>query len=418
MIFAPKSTLFIINSLLFLPILALIGVVFLGIDNPLKLIQIVVILNGIWVIMIYKKEIKIPIYSYFLLAFVLYEYLWSFQNGLAQGRFLNLSYIYGSSHFALFIISILIHNMKFDDKIIRRAIAIFKITIILSAVATLIQFYFPNFINYFYYVDRDSYGVFESNLYTNRRSSIFGFIDRNSIGFDFLPIISLLISFFIVNKNKNIYLFLVLGAIVAFGSNARYVMIGFILISIQFLLSKGSKIRSFLLYFFSIIIIILFLNMLGKQLNFNVDVWISERLFVENSIEETERFKSYYTFLTFFPDNPIFGTGAFSEKMEIISELDGSSNIHMGYLRYLVIYGVFGCLLLFGSWFLILIKFLRTAKSSGFWGSFFSMIVFLWAFATFYESSLFFYGLIYSFIFDKYYSDKYANKVKEISVKR
>ena len=54
---------------------------------------------------------------------------------------------------------------------------------------------------------------------------------------------------------------------------------------------------------------------------------------------------------------------------------------------------------------------LKTAKITNYWGSFFAFLIFLWAQATLVYHTIFFTGLIFALIFDKYYYDKYREYI-------
>ena len=135
---------------------------------------------------------------------------------------------------------------------------------------------------------------------------------------------------------------------------------------------------------------------------------------MEGEIEETTRYKAFGTFIEFFPGAPIFGTGQLTEDIAEASHEVGSSHIHVGYLSHLVYYGIIDCFFLFGSWYLLLKRLYTTAKYSCFRGSLFAFISFLWSFATMSQSSLFYSGLIYVMVFDKYFHDNGKCKIQKI----
>ena len=65
------------------------------------------------------------------------------------------------------------------------------------------------------------------NLYTDRRVSIFGFVDLNELGLSFIPFSSVIIGHLFRNHLKSyIYLLIVVG-IISLVSNNRYCIIGF-----------------------------------------------------------------------------------------------------------------------------------------------------------------------------------------------
>ena len=93
---------------------------------------------------------------------------------------------------------------------------------------------------------------------------------------------------------------------------------------------------------------------------------------------------------------------------EIIAESRkvGSSHIHVGYLSHLTAFGLIGCFFLFGFWYLLIRNLFKTARYSHYWGSVFAFLAFLWSFTTMSQSSIFYYGIIWAFVFDKYYIER------------
>ena len=384
------------------PLLAYAGIVLLNLRDPLYFFRIFLLFYGGYHLLITKKKYHIPKFSWALLMFVLYEYVWSFFNGGNQGRFLNLSYIYENENFVVFVATVIIYNTMFGHKFINRSVIVMKTLVILSALVTFIQIFEPNFLSAIPYFTG---AMQDNNIYSVKRSSFFGFIDPNSVGLDFVPILAVLIGYLKINNDKYLNIYLILGGLVCFGTNARYVMINYLVIVLVFVFSSIDKSKNILRVTRTLIFIIVFFVSIGLLLSFNFNTWVDSRLFQEGSIEETERFRAYYTFSVFFPNSPLIGSGIFSSAIEDQSIYDQSSNIHMGYLRTLVIYGIIGGLFLFGAWILMVKKFYTTFRSSKFFGAFVGIVTFMFAYATFYESSLFFFGMIFCFIFDKYFSD-------------
>jgi len=99
-----------------------------------------------------------------------------------------------------------------------------------------------------------------------------------------------------------------------------------------------------------------------------------------------------------------------TEEIKEASKAVGSSQIHVGYLSHLVSFGIVGSFFMFGFWFLLAKKLYKSAKYTKYWGSFFAFLIYLWAQTTLVYYSIFFYGLIFAFVFDKYVKDNYSNK--------
>ena len=56
----------------------------------------------------------------------------------------------------------------------------------------------------------------------------------------------------------------------------------------------------------------------------------------------------------------------------------------------------------------------KTAKKTNYWGSFFAFLTYFWAQATLVNYSIFFYGLMFALVFDKYFQDKYKTEINKI----
>src|ERR1035437_6133496 len=133
--------------MLLLPILSYLNWVLLGRLDTLYIFRIFSIIYDIFFIFSNKVTIKIPKAAYFLLVFSIYQYIWSFFNHDFIGRSFNLSVLIGNEHFAMFFMLIIIYNTKFNDSFIKKTILIFKITILLAFVASIIQLINVNFLN-------------------------------------------------------------------------------------------------------------------------------------------------------------------------------------------------------------------------------------------------------------------------------
>jgi len=244
-------------------------------------------------------------------------------------------------------------------------------------------------------------------LYQDRRTSIFGFVDLNELGLSFLPLLSILIGYKIKYRIRNYSMYLLLGGLISILSNNRYVMFGFIILSVQVLLARKVRLTSLINYVLVSSILFLIIFQVLKIFDYDLQQWFENRLFVEGSITETTRFKAIMNFLYFFPKYMIWGTGVhLTEEIRTASEAIGSSQIHVGYLSHLVSYGLVGSALLFGFWFLLLKDLYKSAKTSNYWGSYYAFLVYFWAQLTLVNYSIFFSGLIFALIFSQYFKTK------------
>jgi hypothetical protein len=381
-----------------------------------KVFSYLIAIYGVMFFISARKRIVFPKAAWFLLFFIAFIEIQmqtpivSFIYKAFKGIVLfNGSGLFRGQHFSVLIMIIIIYNTNFTDRFIRRCITIIKITVIMAAIVSVIQIFNTDFLNaYSYYTG----GVDLSETYTTyqyRRWSIFGYIDSNEIGLSYMPLLSVIIGYLLYNRTRSYKYFLILGGISALLTNGRYVIIAFIIITVQIIFVEKERIKGIFKYALFAIIGFFLLYQLLTFYGYDLQKWMDERLFAEGSIYETSRYKAIGTFLMFFPQTPLFGTGGMTNEIREASNAVGSSQIHVGYLAGLVYYGIVGGFFLFGFWFLLAKKFYKTAKITGYWGSFFGFLTFLWANAALVYFQLFFYGIFFAMVFDKYYSDKYAS---------
>jgi hypothetical protein len=366
------------------------------------------ILFGILFLLQKEKKVNIPNGFFYILLFFIFRFIWSIVNGkYLEDGFLN--FFLKSDELSIFFLLIVIYNTTYSSKFIENSILIIKITIVFSAIVSVIQVFDVSFYDaskYFGKWDKVMESTIVLNKYEIRRDSLFGFLGANAIGLSFIPLVSVFLGFQLFFKRKNIQLFVILAGISAILSNTRYIMIGFVIITFQIFIVNKTKLKSIAKYaFFATLSVLIFYQML-QIFGYNIDDWYNSRLFSEGSIEETTRYKAFGNFASFFPNAPILGTGGMTDDILAASHAVNSSHIHVGYLTSLTYYGLIGSYFIFGFWYFLIKNIYKTAKKTNYWGSFFAFFMFLWSFATMSEFSIFYYGLIFAFVFDKYYSDK------------
>lgn len=356
-----------------------------------------------YIFFVRKKAITLLI-VFSLLWFIYY----SVQGVLVLERGINTRFLQSFTFFAIILI---IQNTVFSNKHIKYTVNIIGLTILLAAIVSIIQAFNFEFLNAYslWHQDRASELGF-LDIYNIRRNSLFGYIDQNELGLSFIPLFSVYLGYRLKEKRtRYLLLFVFAAGVVAFLSNTRYVMVAYLIVIIQILIYRRTSViaifRTLLLISFVAIAIYFALIELGYDLG----EWADQRLFKEGSIRETTRFKAIQNFLIFFPQSALFGHGYLTTSIQIASDNIGSSQIHVGYLSAMVYFGLIGSFLLFGLWYNLARNLYRTAKATNYWGSFFAFLVFLWANATLVMFSMFYYGLIFALILDKYYRDKVRN---------
>lgn len=366
-----------------------------------------IILGIIFVLLGYKNNFPKELYLFIL--YIIFILIWSFYNGDQERRgFINI--IINNPHHATLFVIYMVYNLNFSDRFIKYTLNIFKVTAVLAVIVSIYQVFDSTFLDANPYWQRiGGQSDILGDMYQDRRLSIFGFSDLNELGLSYLPFASAMLGFLLTKKNKYYVLFFLFVGLTSVLSNNRYVIVGYIIILIQFFTVK--KLKSPIKIINTIIILVilgLLLNYALVSLGYNYGDWFSERLFVEGAVTESTRYGAFINFIYFFPQAVFVGTGVhLTTQMALASESIGSSQIHVGYLAHLLSYGIVGSFFLFGFWLMLLIKLYNNAKKTKYWGSFFAFLIFLWAQTTLVYYFIFFYGIIFALIMDKYMIDKY-----------
>ena len=397
-------------SMLFMPLTSYVYTVWLGLPKTITHLYVFGALGLGFLYLIFKKQYNIPLFVKWLFVFAIYKNVWFFIIDENMHAFTKVYYYI--LDFSTLFLAVIIYNTEIKKKFIKYSVAIIKIVIVLSMIASIIQVFNLLFYNATLYFDQEieSYMLGSDVLYTMRRKSLFGFIDPNAIGLAFLPLLAICLSHMNLQKDKLWFFILVAGGLIAFLSNSRYIMVGFVLLSFLIPLQNRSDSIKNANYLVFIILLMLSIAAALNYIGYNIIEWYYARLFAEGDITQSSRYLAIINFLKFFPEAPFFGTGTLTEEVKRASEAVGSSHIHVGYLSHLVYYGIFGGILLYGGWMLLLIKYFNTAMRTNYWGSFFGFLVFLWSFATMSQSKLFYVGILFTMVFDKYYSDGYHDE--------
>ena len=217
-----------------------------------------------------------------------------------------------------------------------------------------------------------------------------------------IPIVAIMIGYNLKKEKPLHPIWLILSSIVFIATNSRWVYLNLIVILIQYLLVKGINLKKVLKISFLIILGISSIYILLQFSGYNINSFIEERLLAKSA---ASRFLALEMFTKFFPKNPFFGTGIHVAE-DLRRAISGrSSQIHVGYLSHLYEYGLVGSYFLFGAWFLITRNFHRVAKQTGYYGSLFAFIAFLVGNLTLVIYSVYCYGLLFAFIFNKMMND-------------
>jgi hypothetical protein len=344
---------------------------------------------------------RIPQYIIPLILYVLYQFGWDIAKGVfsdINARNL-IAYIFNFSWLHLLSVLIIIENTRLDEVFIQRLISIFKLTIIAAFAASLIQF----FLNPFFLMSDQQVAHWKLvSIYEIRLNSIFAPLGNTGMGESFIPILSILIGYYLFRQKKLQWYWLIMAAFVVFTNKSRFVYLNFLIILLQYPLLVKIKLLRIIKVVIGIFIAGILLVYLAEGFGYDMQRLLMDRILGESA---TTRFLAFELFAEYFPKNPIFGTGGHYEN-DLLRAIGGrSSGIHVGYLAHLYNFGIVGSIMLFGFWFMILRMFYLTAIKTRYFGSFLAFLAFLVANLTLVHYSIYFYGLLFAFVFNSYLSD-------------
>jgi hypothetical protein len=395
---------------LFLPVISYITFGILNLRPAVDYFMVIAVILGFLFLILKSNKSYTSIFGFAFLWFLYY----SVQGFFLLERGLNTRILQSLS---LCSILLIIQNIKFTSRYIQVTNQIIGISIIASLVVTLAQTRNFEFLNPHELWYRDAvFADLIDDMYNIRRSSIFGYVDQNELGLSFLPLFSIYLGHKLKDqKSKYLLLFIIAAGIVSLLSNTRYVIVGYLIVISQIFIYRRNSVSTILRMVFPLVIALIAIYFTLSKIGYNIDDWATERLFKENSITESTRYLAFRNFVLFFPEKPLLGHGYLTNSIEMASNNLGSSQIHVGYLSSLVYFGLFGSFILFGLWISIARSLYITAKKTNYWGSFFAFLVFLWANLSLVMFSLFYYGIIFALISDKFYKDNYLSSQNEAS---
>lgn len=407
-----KITQYFLLLMLFSPLLSFISFGIMGLNPITYYFQLFTCVYGVLFLIEKRKLVKFTKIHFFLIGYITYIFIWSFFNGYFESK--GIINVTNADNVSVFFMIIIIYNTSFSSKFIKNAILIIQLTVILATIASIIQVFNFGFLDAEpFWAKSELNSSSNIDLYSDRRNSIFGFVNANELGLSYLPLLSLLIGLLLYNNKRYYSFFLVLGGISSLLSNTRYVMIAFCIILLQVLITQKIKINTIIKYLFMFVLLSVILYKFLGFIGYNFEEWYNKRLLSEGSLKGTTRYFALINFLRFFPESPFFGTGVpITKEIQLASNEAGSSQIHIGYLSHLVSYGIVGSLMLFGFWFLLAKKLLKTAKLTRYYGSIFAFLIFLWANATLVKYTIFFYGIIFALVFDRIFSEYHFKSIK------
>jgi len=357
-----------------------------------------------------KNKIVFPKYLIFYLLFILYVYYSAF---IQLDREFDVKYLFSNKLIAGFNFFFIIENLhvssKFYKKIIRISIGVF----ILAVMAILIQQAFNK--NFFIRTDLVE-GNVQSSDNTDRLHSIYSWISFFGNGLGFVPIFILIVEY-LDRKKKKILIWVVFGVIYLILTKGRWIMLNGILVFVILFVNKKNQ----SVIFFKYLLMIPFL-ILSSAIVLNV-IGIDTKGIVEDRILETNkkdlskktagtRLLAFTVFNKLYWDNAFFGVGSIKygmggtgkQDLRLRQALGGrSSQLHVGYLSVLYMYGLVGGSFFYIFLYLMLKRLYRDAKRTTFWAPFLGILGFAIANLTLVTFRIFEVGLVIVFVANKFY---------------
>jgi len=342
-------------------------------------------------------KLRFPYYFIFYSLFVVYTVVTNliFQDTYKEEGIAR--FIYGNDYLASAIALFLIENSRYSVNLIRILVKLMLLWLWIATGVSLLQTIDPLFA-----VNTTSEEIVDllKGRYANRLYSIYTWTPLGEFGFGIVPIICLLHSMALYFEKKN-YVVLVLGAIVSFLNLARWVILNYILIFFQDSFLDKKRLYLIFKYFVYLIVVFFLSYTVLSSVGVDLDPIIENRLL--DSETASTRIIAWEVFQREFPKNPIWGTGG--EYLESTIDLIAgrSSQIHVGYLALLYLYGIVGGSLFFLFMASVLNRMRKVAMHSRFWGAYYVFILYFVSNLTLVVFRLNFHGIILTLIFHKFF---------------
>lgn len=397
------------------PFLAYFTMKFLKIDfrTTMQLLSYI----GVFLIILFSNRnnpVKFPKYLIFYLLFILYVF---YSDLIALDREFKVKYLFTNKLIGGFNFMLIIENLNISKKHFNFIIKISKIILIIAFLVILYQ----QVINDRFFMRPDfNVNANTSNADVNRLYSIYSWIGTIlSCGLSFVPIFIIVTEEFEKKKKKIIY-WMIMGVIFVFLTKQRWIMLNFSLIFFLFFINYENKFRRFVKY--SMLLPVLIFSSLFLLDNIGIDASgiVKERILESNkkNINQTTastRLLAIDAFNKFFWDNPITGVGNIKygmgstihsrQEYKLRQFLAGrSSQIHVGYLSLLYMYGIIGAFFFIGFLIYLLKSLYLNAKNTSYWGPFLAILGIVVGNLVDVNFQVFEMGLIIAFYVNKYHS--------------
>jgi hypothetical protein len=364
--------------------------------------------------------IRVPPYLQFLGLLVLYQMVTAIFISVEFMRIGAVKYVYSNSYVRAFLAFLILENTSFSIRSLNIVKRLILPILVLGAVVAIIQISDP-----FYFTDPYMFLSEEATsiekvqrllregtvtslsklsnagtrfLVEGYRNSIFSWVNTTSVGLDSLSLFSIVIGLKSYSKIQKIIVW-VASALISFLCSYRWVMLNFIVLSSQLILTKKSLILNSVKFIILLTVILIGFYYTAPLLGIDIQKFVEERLLSESA---GTRLYAFEVFGNVFPENGIWGTGA--KDTDAMNRLirGKTGQIHVGYLKFLYYYGIAGFLIYLVFLFFLFRYLFALAKRTKYWGSFFAFLAVLIANLTLVDMSFDHYGLYLAMIFAKY----------------
>lgn len=389
--------------------------------------RIMQLLSFIGVILVFlfsdkTNPIRVPKYLVFYLFFILFVF---YSDLIRLDRDFKIMYLFSNKLIGSFNMMLIIENMSISKKRYRFLVGVSKIVLIIAIVVIMIQQVVDS--SFFLRTGLEEEGITINND-TSRLYSIYTWSSGNILaaGFGFVPIFILIVEDMDKRKRK-IMVWILIGFIFAFLSKQRWLMINILLVLVVLFSNHKEKAKRFVKFIFLVPLFTISLFFLLNSIGIDASGIAKNRLFEGNkkSISETTagtRILAFYAFDKFYWDHPYIGIGNIKYGMggtgkqdyKLRSFLKGrSSQIHVGYLSLLYMYGLIGAFLFLSFLYLLLKKLYRNAKHTGVWAPFLGILGVAIDNLFDVNFQLLEMGLIIVLVADRYYTQAKKYKIQE-----
>ncbi|RPD94359.1 hypothetical protein EGM88_12330 [Aureibaculum marinum] len=370
------------------------------------------------------KPVKIPRYAIFYLLFVIYAYISEF---IFLDRDFKSIFLVSNPMIGSFLALIIVENLEVRLKYMNSILKFSNILLIVAFIVILLQQVIgQEFMTNPDYM-RDWGGGDETE---SRLVSIYSYISPVAVGFGFVPVFILITELLIKSKkNKKLLLYVLLGLLFSFLTKTRWIMLNALMVFLLLYFNHRKQLTSFYKYLIlvpSIVVIALFV---GESFGLKTMGIVEDRILEKDSGgvgkgSASSRILAFTAFSQVYMDNPILGRGNVKYGMAGTGEQDSklkkilggkSSQLHVGYLSLLYIYGLVGGIFFLGFIYLILKRLYKNAEKTGYYGPFVAFLGFALANLTLVTFTFFEMGLILALLFNKFYLQSLKQKDLKIN---